>query len=72
MKHLELSERQRELLLKTLEIYISTGAPVGSYALSEELEAALPAYPGAVVVASHDTWLASRWTGTHLDIPSRT
>ena len=39
MKHLELSERQRELLLKTLEIYISTGAPVGSHALSEELEA---------------------------------
>ncbi len=37
--HLELSERQRELLLKTLEIYISTGAPVGSHALSEELEA---------------------------------
>ena len=43
-----------------------------SLTLSEELEAALPAYPGAVVVASHDTWLASRWTGTHLDIPSRT
>src|SRR5215217_2177846 len=39
MTHLELSERQRELLLKTLEIYISTGAPVGSHALSEELEA---------------------------------
>src|SRR3712207_5428480 len=38
MTHLELSERQRELLLKTLEIYISTGAPVGSHALSEELE----------------------------------
>src|ERR671912_1591523 len=39
MKHIELSERQRELLLKTLEIYISTGAPVGSHALSDELEA---------------------------------
>ncbi|HET9928926.1 MAG TPA: hypothetical protein VFQ09_08945, partial [Rubrobacter sp.] len=39
MKHLELSERQRELLLKTLEIYISTGAPVGSHALSDELGA---------------------------------
>ena len=37
MTHLELSERQRELLLKTLEIYISTGAPVGSHALSDEL-----------------------------------
>jgi heat-inducible transcriptional repressor len=39
MTHLELSERQRELLLKTLEIYISTGAPVGSHALSDELDA---------------------------------
>src|SRR3712207_5986314 len=39
MKHLELSERQRELLLKTLEIYISTGAPVGSHILSDELGA---------------------------------
>ena len=37
--HLELSERQRELLLKTLEIYISTGAPVGSHALCDELGA---------------------------------
>jgi heat-inducible transcriptional repressor len=39
MTHLELSERQRELLLRTLEIYISTGAPVGSHALSDELDA---------------------------------
>ena len=39
MKNVELSERQRELLLKTLEIYISTGAPVGSHALSEEVDA---------------------------------
>ena len=39
MRHLELSERQRELLLKTLETHISTGAPVGSHALSEELDA---------------------------------
>src|SRR5215211_6443300 len=39
MMNLELSERQRELLLKTLEIYISTGAPVGSHALSDEVDA---------------------------------
>src|SRR5919107_4274803 len=39
MTHLDLSERQRELLLKTLEIYISTGAPVGSQALTDEVEA---------------------------------
>jgi heat-inducible transcriptional repressor len=39
MMNVELSERQRELLLKTLEIYISTSAPVGSHALSEEVDA---------------------------------
>jgi heat-inducible transcriptional repressor len=39
MMNVELSERQRELLLKTLEIYISTGAPVGSHALSDEVDA---------------------------------
>jgi heat-inducible transcriptional repressor len=39
MMNVELSERQRELLLKTLEIYISTGTPVGSQALSEEVDA---------------------------------
>ena len=39
MTHWDLSERQRELLLKTLEIYISTGAPVGSHALSDEVDA---------------------------------
>src|SRR5919199_2694114 len=39
MTNVELSERQRELLLKTLEIYISTGAPVGSHALSDEVDA---------------------------------
>lgn len=39
MTHFELSERQRELLLKTLEIYISTGTPVGSHALSDEVDA---------------------------------
>jgi heat-inducible transcriptional repressor len=39
MVNIELSERQRELLLKTLEIYISTGTPVGSHALSEEVDA---------------------------------
>jgi len=39
MTYLELSQRQRELLLKTLEIYISTGKPVGSHALSDEVDA---------------------------------
>ena len=40
MTNVELSERQRELLLKTLEMYISTGVPVGSHALSEKVDAA--------------------------------
>jgi heat-inducible transcriptional repressor len=39
MVNVELSQRQHELLLKTLEIYISTGAPVGSHALSEVVDA---------------------------------
>ena len=39
MTHLDLTERQREILLKALEIYISTGAPVGSHALADEVGA---------------------------------
>ncbi|MGN7799314.1 ABC-F family ATP-binding cassette domain-containing protein [Leifsonia sp. 22587] len=34
-----------------------------SLSLATELEEALGAYPGAVVVASHDRWLRSGWTG---------
>lgn len=34
-----------------------------SLALATELEDALGGYPGAVVVASHDRWLRSRWSG---------
>src|SRR3712207_1712154 len=39
MRHPEISDRQREILLKTLELYISTGLPVGSHALDDEVEA---------------------------------
>jgi heat-inducible transcriptional repressor len=39
MGHPEISDRQREILLKTLELYISTGAPVGSHALTETVNA---------------------------------
>jgi heat-inducible transcriptional repressor len=39
MRHPEISDRQREILLKTLELYISTGAPVGSHALTEKVDA---------------------------------
>jgi heat-inducible transcriptional repressor len=39
MRHPEISDRQREILLKTLELYISTGAPVGSHALTEAVGA---------------------------------
>ncbi len=34
-----LSTRQHEILVKTLELYISTGAPVGSHALSDSIDA---------------------------------
>ncbi|WP_026240270.1 ABC-F family ATP-binding cassette domain-containing protein [Parafrankia discariae] len=37
-----------------------------SPALADELEEALGAGPGAVVVASHDRWLRSRWPGREL------
>lgn len=39
MRHPEISDRQREILLKTLELYISTGLPVGSHSLADEVEA---------------------------------
>src|SRR3712207_1867004 len=39
MRDLEISDRQREILLKTLELYVSTGAPVGSHALTETVDA---------------------------------
>jgi heat-inducible transcriptional repressor len=39
MRHPEISDRQREILLKTLELYISTGFPVGSHALTDVVDA---------------------------------
>src|SRR5918997_6800695 len=39
MRHPEISARQGEILLKTLELYISTGLPVGSHALADEVDA---------------------------------
>jgi heat-inducible transcriptional repressor len=39
MRHPEISDRQHEILLKTLELFISTGAPVGSHALTEAVDA---------------------------------
>ncbi|WP_223694366.1 ABC-F family ATP-binding cassette domain-containing protein [Leifsonia poae] len=37
-----------------------------SLSLATELEAALGGYPGAVVVASHDRWLRTEWTGARV------
>ncbi|MGX5697444.1 ABC-F family ATP-binding cassette domain-containing protein [Agromyces soli] len=37
-----------------------------SLALATELEEALGAYPGAVLIASHDRWLRRRWQGDEL------
>ncbi|MFF2050003.1 ABC-F family ATP-binding cassette domain-containing protein [Leifsonia sp. NPDC058194] len=39
-----------------------------SLALATELEDALGAYPGAVVVASHDRWLRARWDGEEISL----
>ncbi|MFC5791027.1 ABC-F family ATP-binding cassette domain-containing protein [Agromyces tardus] len=39
-----------------------------SLALATDLEEALGAYPGAVVIASHDRWLRRRWTGETLEL----
>ncbi|MEJ7820192.1 MAG: heat-inducible transcriptional repressor HrcA [Rubrobacteraceae bacterium] len=36
---MNLSPRQREVLLKTVELYISTGSPVGSHALTDVVDA---------------------------------
>lgn len=39
-----------------------------SLSLATELEEALGGYPGAVVVASHDRWLRTRWTGEEVTL----
>ena len=39
-----------------------------SLLLVSELELALPTYPGAVVVASHDRWLREDWVGGRLHL----
>ncbi|WP_031467554.1 ABC-F family ATP-binding cassette domain-containing protein [Sciscionella sediminilitoris] len=39
-----------------------------SLTLASELEDALRAAPGAVVVATHDRWLRRRWDGAHLEL----
>ena len=39
-----------------------------SLLLATQLEAAMPDYPGAVVVASHDRWLRRTWQGPRLEV----
>ncbi|MGX7681397.1 ABC-F family ATP-binding cassette domain-containing protein [Jatrophihabitans sp. DSM 45814] len=39
--------------------------------LADELEEALGTGPGAIVIASHDRWLRSRWAGTELRLAPR-
>ncbi|WP_150460113.1 ABC-F family ATP-binding cassette domain-containing protein [Nesterenkonia ebinurensis] len=39
-----------------------------SLMLATQLEAAIPKYPGAVIVASHDRWLRHTWKDNHLHL----
>ena len=39
-----------------------------SLLLVNQLEAAIPAYPGSVIIASHDRWLRKTWAGQILDL----
>lgn len=39
MRAFDIPDRQRDILTKTVEMYISTGSPVGSHTLSEEIDA---------------------------------
>lgn len=39
-----------------------------SLLLATELEAAIPEYPGTVIIASHDRWLRRRWAGRHIEL----
>lgn len=43
-----------------------------SLLLATQLEAAIPSYPGAVVVTSHDRWLRRGWQGEALSITGAT
>src|SRR5699024_8313657 len=42
-----------------------------SLLLVTQLEAAIPKYPGTVIIASHDRWLRQKWSGKHLDLIDR-
>lgn len=42
-----------------------------SLPLVSAIEAAIPSYPGAVIIASHDRWLRDGWTGRQIAIEAR-
>ena len=43
-----------------------------SLPLATALEHAIPAYPGAVIIASHDRWLRRHWTGEQITLTAPT
>ncbi len=42
-----------------------------SLLLVTQIEASIPDYPGAVIVASHDRWLRRTWSGDRLELSER-
>lgn len=75
VEKLSVGQRQRLMLARVLSVPVDVlllDEPTNhlSPTLVEELEAALLAFTGALVVVSHDRRLRERWTGTELRLAS--
>ena len=73
LEELSLGTRKRALLARLVAQpphLLVLDEPTNHLALSlaEDLERAIDAFPGAVVIASYDRWLRERWQGRVLDL----